>query len=178
MCVAATRRAARPGVSRHSLVREQRTRDYHRLFSSCGAAALLDVPHRTSPVRNNPARPSSDSAWRPCCLRFDALSGLDRMMIEIQRARWESSIANVLRRCAERSAGLSDLMVISRGIVLTSSSKCLVSRRLRSVVASALQKFSEKQSRSAREGPVRDSAFQSSRGAVYLPAIVLFEGPT
>jgi hypothetical protein len=44
----------------HSLVREWVTRAHHLLFTSCSAGALLEVSHRTSPVRNNLARPSSD----------------------------------------------------------------------------------------------------------------------
>jgi len=38
----------------------ERTRANQLIFSSRSATALLEVAHRTSPVRNNLARPSSD----------------------------------------------------------------------------------------------------------------------
>ncbi len=193
MCVAGPRLR---DETRHdnSLAREYRARAHHRLFSSRSATALLDVAHRTSPVRNNLARPSSDhtplGGLAVCgraasrvrsmigtpslarsfrdgpngsreCAPDDRLRTRPQMRncasgnLEVLRCarahhsslvslapRNDGHIANVLRHCGERFVALSDLMVIDRVIVLTTSLKCLISRRLRDVVASALQKFS------------------------------------
>src|SRR5579872_3902641 len=162
------RRVTRDETETTSNSPHERTRADHLIFSSRSATALLDVAHRTSPVRNNLARPSSDHTPLGGLAVCARVASRVRSMIDtpsLARSfrdgpkdqtrnlevpgslvslapRNDGHFANVLRRCGERFVALSDLMVIARVIVLTTSLKCLISRRLRGVVASALQKFS------------------------------------